>query len=245
MKFNERLIQLRKEKGYSQEELGNLIDVTRQTISNWELGVSTPELEKIMLLAKVFNITTDSLLGVENSNYNNEPKNIVNNYAYYEYKSKKTIKGIPLVHINIGFGFRKAKGIIAIGNIATGVIAIGGLSFGVISLGGLALGLLALGGVALALLMALGGFSIGLIAMGGIAFGIFSVGGVAIGMYSIGGAAIASEIGYGGYATGKVALSLGEFKDGFSREEIRVLIENNCPYTWNLIKKIFVLLGHK
>ena len=44
---------------------------------------------------------------------------------HYEYKSKKTIKGLPLVHVNTGLGLYRARGIIAIGNIAEGVVAIG------------------------------------------------------------------------------------------------------------------------
>lgn len=63
--FSKRLIRLRKQNGYSQEELGNQIGVTRQTISNWELGISTPDLSKIVELAKIFNVSTDELLGME------------------------------------------------------------------------------------------------------------------------------------------------------------------------------------
>lgn len=40
MKFNEKLIELRKKEGLSQEQLGNKVNVSRQTVSKWELGVS-------------------------------------------------------------------------------------------------------------------------------------------------------------------------------------------------------------
>ena len=46
MKFNEKLINLRKQKGLSQEELGYKLNVTRQTVSKWELGETTPEINK-------------------------------------------------------------------------------------------------------------------------------------------------------------------------------------------------------
>lgn len=46
MKFNEKLIKLRKSAGLSQEELGNRLDVARQTVSKWELGETTPEMAK-------------------------------------------------------------------------------------------------------------------------------------------------------------------------------------------------------
>ena len=47
MNFAEHLMALRKQRGWSQEELGNQIGVTRQTVSKWEMGQSTPELEKL------------------------------------------------------------------------------------------------------------------------------------------------------------------------------------------------------
>ena len=48
MKFNEKLIELRKKEGLSQEQLGNKVNVSRQTVSKWELGETTPELEKLI-----------------------------------------------------------------------------------------------------------------------------------------------------------------------------------------------------
>ena len=48
MEFGNRLYELRKQKGLSQEELANRLDVTRQTISKWELGDSTPDMDKLV-----------------------------------------------------------------------------------------------------------------------------------------------------------------------------------------------------
>ena len=62
MKFNERLIELRKKEGLSQEELGYKLNVTRQTVSKWELGQTTPEMEKLIEIAKVFNVSVDELI---------------------------------------------------------------------------------------------------------------------------------------------------------------------------------------
>ena len=63
MKFNEKLIEWRKKEGLSQEQLGNKVNVSRQTVSKWELGETTPELEKLIELSKVFNISIDKLVG--------------------------------------------------------------------------------------------------------------------------------------------------------------------------------------
>ncbi len=62
MKLGNKIINLRKKKGISQEQLGEKINVTRQTISNWELGETSPNIEQLKLLSKEFNISIDELL---------------------------------------------------------------------------------------------------------------------------------------------------------------------------------------
>lgn len=62
MLFNERLIELRKKEGLSQEELGEKLNVTRQTVSKWELGQTTPEMEKLVEISKLFNVSIDELV---------------------------------------------------------------------------------------------------------------------------------------------------------------------------------------
>ncbi len=65
MKFEEKLMKLRKENAMSQEELGEKLNVTRQTISKWELGQTKPDTDKLAEIAKLFNTTTDDLLNEE------------------------------------------------------------------------------------------------------------------------------------------------------------------------------------
>ncbi len=62
MKFNEKLIKLRKAAGFSQEELGNKLNVARQTVSKWELGETTPEMDKLEELSNIFGISIDELV---------------------------------------------------------------------------------------------------------------------------------------------------------------------------------------
>lgn len=62
MKFNEKLLDLRKKKGLSQEDLGGSLNVSRQTISKWEGGQSYPDFEKLILLSEFFDITLDELM---------------------------------------------------------------------------------------------------------------------------------------------------------------------------------------
>ena len=62
MTIGERLLKLRKEKNISQEELANVLDVSRQTISKWETDQTTPDFDKIVPLCEYFEITSDELL---------------------------------------------------------------------------------------------------------------------------------------------------------------------------------------
>ena len=80
-----------------------------------------------------------------------------------------------------------ARGIIALGDIATGMIALGGLARGLVALGGLAIGGIALGGGAIGI-VAMAGLAMGYIAAGGAAIGYAAIGGLAIGQYAMGGA---------------------------------------------------------
>ena len=62
MIFADKLIQLRKKSGWSQEELAAQMNVSRQSVSKWEGAQSVPDLEKILRLAQLFGVTTDYLL---------------------------------------------------------------------------------------------------------------------------------------------------------------------------------------
>lgn len=71
MKVAERIQALRKAKGISQEELADKLGVSRQAVSKWKSGQSSPDLEKILLLSTCFDVTTDYLLkGIEDNNSN-------------------------------------------------------------------------------------------------------------------------------------------------------------------------------
>lgn len=62
MIFADKLIELRKKSGWSQEELAEQMNVTRQSVSKWEGAQSVPDLEKIIQLSKLFGVSTDYLL---------------------------------------------------------------------------------------------------------------------------------------------------------------------------------------
>ncbi len=62
MNLADRIQHLRKGKGISQEELAEQVGVSRQAVSKWESGQSTPDLEKIVIMSEFFEVTTDYLL---------------------------------------------------------------------------------------------------------------------------------------------------------------------------------------
>jgi transcriptional regulator with XRE-family HTH domain len=65
MSFAENLKQLRKEKQLSQEELAEILDVSRQAVSKWEQGIGYPEVEKLLLLSRKLRVSLDSLMETE------------------------------------------------------------------------------------------------------------------------------------------------------------------------------------
>ena len=72
MTFGEKLKVLRKENGYSQEELAGLLDVSRQAVSKWESNRGTPEIDKLVQISNMFGVTLDYLLKDESPDENNQ-----------------------------------------------------------------------------------------------------------------------------------------------------------------------------
>ena len=186
MRFGENLMRFRKQKGYSQEDLAHILGVSRQSISKWENNSTTPELERIMKIAELFNVSLDELIndgkGINYAHENRITNGSFIHYRYFEYnyQSRIRVHGVPLVHIHLGRGLKKAKGIIAIGNIAMGLVAIGGISVGL--------------------------FGIGLVSIGAIAIGFISIGAVTLGMYCIGAIANGKVFALGAVANGKIVI---------------------------------------
>ena len=211
MKFNEKLQKLRREAGLSQEMLAEKLEVSRQAVSKWESGQTYPEMDKLIALCTLFGVSLDHLVrdgepegdaGVPPVGTEVHP--LVSGRPY-EYKSSRTLWGLPLVHVNIGWG-RRAKGIVAVGTVARGVVALGLASVGVVSLGVVSLGLLSLGALGVGALLAVGAITVGTFSIGGIAVGVFALGGVAVGAFATGGLAVASHIAVGDHADGHIAV---------------------------------------
>lgn len=62
MTFGEKLLKLRSDAGLSQDKLAEMLEVSRQSVSKWERDEAMPDTDKIVLISKIFSVSTDSLL---------------------------------------------------------------------------------------------------------------------------------------------------------------------------------------
>lgn len=97
MSFGDNLLELRKGKNISQDELGGQLNVSRQTISKWELSETTPEMEKLILLSEYFNVSIDELIKGQNPQPEVDNDTIEIKYT----KTKKTTKDIIFLTLKI------------------------------------------------------------------------------------------------------------------------------------------------
>lgn len=110
MEFNNKLYELRKQKGFSQEELANRLNVSRQTISKWEVGESTPDMEKLIAISDLFELSLDELVKSEEPKTTGKSEQIVKSEFYSDVKEhflteenkKKTKKGLKIAGIIAG-----------------------------------------------------------------------------------------------------------------------------------------------
>lgn len=253
MTLGDKLVKLRKENNYTQEQLAEILGVSRQAISKWESNAAYPETEKLIRLGKLYGCSMDYLLLDKQEE---QPGKVVVQKIdfsgiYYERVSRKKIGNLPLWHINIGYG-RVAKGVFALGLAARGIFAVGLASVGVVSIGILPVGLIALGCLALGLL-AVGGISVGVLALGAIAVGIFSIGALAIGQFAVGAAAFGKYAALGDSAAAAIAIGdheargtlfemyVGSWSAWYEHgDTVKALLDEMVPWYLSLFKKLFL-----
>ena len=81
MIFADKVIALRKKAGWSQEELAERLNVSRQSVSKWESAQSVPDIDRILQMSRLFGVTTDFLLKDELSEEEPAPEGCVNHSA--------------------------------------------------------------------------------------------------------------------------------------------------------------------
>ena len=110
MEFNNKLYTLRKQKGFSQEELANRLNVSRQTISKWEVGESTPDMENLVAISELFEISLDELVLNKVPEEADSSAQVVKSEFYSDIKEnvltdenrKKAKKGLKIAAIVLG-----------------------------------------------------------------------------------------------------------------------------------------------
>ena len=97
MNFGTKLTKLRKKEGLSQEELGEKLNVTRQTISKWELGQSKPDTDKLKEICNLFNVDMNTLVDEETELKGTEIKNKTNKISVDEPKPRRWLLVLLIV----------------------------------------------------------------------------------------------------------------------------------------------------
>lgn len=218
MTLGEKLSKLRKENNYTQEQLADVLGVSRQSISKWESDTAYPETDKLIKIGKLFECSMDYLLNdtvtekqaCKTDTDKKESFWDMFKEQFHERKSEKTVWGMPLYHIGknahgfFAIGFR-ARGVFSIGLLSRGIVSLGLLSLGVVSLGILSLGLIAASLFSVGLL-AFGSIAIGLFAAGAISIGFVSFGALSVGFFSAGALAVGKYAAVGDHAYGMIAI---------------------------------------
>ena len=110
MEFNNKLYELRKQKGFSQEELANRLNVSRQTVSKWEVGESTPDMEKLIAISDLFGVSLDELVKGEEPKVEGPTEQVIKSELYSDIKEhvltednkKKAKKGLKIAGLIAG-----------------------------------------------------------------------------------------------------------------------------------------------
>lgn len=111
MEFNNKLYNLRKQRGLSQEEMANRLNVSRQTVSKWEIGDSTPDMEKLVAISELFDVSLDELVLDKKPAQNKETSGKleivteIKQKVLTEENKKKAKKGLKIGAIVMGIVF--------------------------------------------------------------------------------------------------------------------------------------------
>lgn len=114
IKFYERIYALRKENGLTQEEVANALNISRQTVSNWETGSAQPTIDKAIELASLYRVSMDNLVGVTDGDTQERSKVLsrlvnqratlhlnVNQDVWVSYQ-KSEFKNCEIIEVNSG-----------------------------------------------------------------------------------------------------------------------------------------------
>lgn len=229
MTLGYKLSRLRKENNYTQEQLADILGVSRQAISKWESDITYPETDKLVKISNLFDCSLDYLLrdtadvkvgsrssDTADAKVSSRSSDNTGRGASQEKKKGrlfdselfafiKSFRDKKSKHTIFGTPLwhigKHARGLIAIGFDAKGIIAIGFKARGILSIGTISLGLLSIGFLSLGL-VSLGMLAIGLLCAGCFSVGVFTAGAISVGIISLGAVAI-GDFSIGALAVGR------------------------------------------
>lgn len=110
MEFNNKLYELRKQKGLSQEELAGRLNVSRQTVSKWEVGESAPDMDNLVSISELFGVSLDELVLDKTPEKEQPSVQVLRSELYSDIKEhvltddnkKKAKKGLKIAGIALG-----------------------------------------------------------------------------------------------------------------------------------------------
>lgn len=217
MTLGTKLSKLRRENNYTQEQLADLLGVSRQAISKWESDVAFPETEKLIRLSDMYGCSLDYLLrdeiekdyvacgageekstytvGEEKLSYTAGQKNLSDERNQENFIRYDSVADGNILIRRKPFMEKKSERTLwgmplwHIGKNAKGVFACGLKARGIFSIGLLSTGIFSFGVLSFGGL-ALGSFAFGLLAIGSVAVGVISIGAVSIGIVAMGALAV-------------------------------------------------------
>lgn len=235
MNLSEKIIRERRRLGMSQEQLADRLGITRQSVSKWEAGTSTPEISKLVAMSELFQVSLDYMLKdyleeedrlegrllreASGGDRQWEQESRREQEQYQEDENRRLEEKVDALARYIrGYQYTSKTKIAGIplvsvrfsrnlgkDSVAKGIIAIGNVAIGVISFGAISVGVISLGAIAFGML-AIAALAVGFLAWGALAIGVAAFGASAVGIYSAGAAAYGKEIAVGVSAFGRTAI---------------------------------------
>lgn len=108
MNLSEKLQLLRNNNRLSQEELAEKLGISRQAVSKWESGQSTPDLKKLIAIAELYNVTIDSLVK-DNDEFSFLQANEINNIEEQNIEKIEDTNTQVVININKGLIFKRVS----------------------------------------------------------------------------------------------------------------------------------------
>lgn len=104
MELYEKILYYRKKNNLNQSDLADKLDVSRQTVYKWEQGITSPDIDKLPILASIFGITVDELLSKSEPNDSKEVLDEVSNETNTKHARRSMLDYLLMIPFGLGIG---------------------------------------------------------------------------------------------------------------------------------------------